>query len=89
MLDDRVVKRLVGMVLAKLELLDDEFVSAKQLYGAGLEMKDADPERRAPHPQSDVSIVREALWRIFAGSCAKGTRSSSGRKPGCGTRKRI
>jgi hypothetical protein len=52
MLDDRVVKRLVGMVLAKRERTDGEFVSAKQLYGAGLgaglEMKNADPERRAP-----------------------------------------
>ena len=48
----RVVKRLFGMVLTKLERPDGEFVSAKQLdgadLGAGLDRKDADPERRAP-----------------------------------------
>ena len=52
MLDDRVVKPLLGMVLTKLERPDGEFVSAKQLdgadLGAGLDRKDADPERRAP-----------------------------------------
>ena len=52
MLDDRVVERLFGMVLAKLERPDEEFVSAKQLHGAGLERKDADPERRAPTLQA-------------------------------------
>lgn len=52
MIDEALVKPLFGAILAKLENSAGEFVSAKQLYSAGLsaglDMKDADPERRAP-----------------------------------------
>jgi len=52
MIDESLLKPLFGAIVARLENPDGEFVSAKQLYnagvGAGLDMKDADPERRAP-----------------------------------------
>src|SRR5450432_752245 len=52
MLDENLINKLSGMVIAEMAGSEGEFISARDLYTAGLkaglEMTGAEPERRAP-----------------------------------------